>query len=45
MTTESRQCEYCKEYFCEDEMDLVNGKWLCINCAYEEETGDCGVDC
>lgn len=32
-----KKCEKCLEYFPEYELDLDDGKWLCINC--EEEAG------
>ena len=27
-----RNCDKCKEYFSEYDLDLVNGEWLCRGC-------------
>lgn len=29
------ECEKCKESFPEDELDIVDGKWLCRECEKE----------
>jgi len=29
---EKKQCSHCKHWFPIEDMDLVNGKWICIDC-------------
>lgn len=31
------ECHHCKDYFDEEEMDLVDGDWYCRNCESELE--------
>ncbi len=31
------ECEKCKESFPEDELDIVDGKWLCRECEKEND--------